>query len=474
MMMNIVAISLFLSSLAAAGVLSPPPDPNPVLREGHRLIVVEYERELPPASIISEIAEEDDDKLLDDGASIISHPSKEKISSLISKTKHKAAQLEESGSDAVASAAGKVKDAAANISDAAKKIVDRAEETAEELRGNLTDILRRARELGRYAAAHVGVSAAGAARSALAVAHLLGFGIALGSCVWVTFLSSRVLASSLARQQFAVAQSRIYPVYFRAVGFGVAAAAAAIFLGSAGSGAAERTQGYILLAALAMVMVNMLYLEPKATKPKTKNLKTRWIFLPKPIRRSSSPAPILCRLPAPGRRLPAPGRRRRTLQAPPNFLPAFNPITRSSSLPTITRRLPTPGRGHPSPGRHRRPLQAPSDFLLPFKPTCVTRLHRFHLPLSQAMFERMRLEKEEGRGMDVLNAGSEPAPAGPPPAPISSGKKGVKAAAMKGQMSQASSQLRRLNSYSSFLNVLSLMALGWHLVHLSRRLESSC
>ncbi|KAK8952243.1 hypothetical protein KSP39_PZI004586 [Platanthera zijinensis] len=361
MMMNIVALSLLLSSLAAGGggggVLSPPTHPNPVLREGHRLIVVEYERELPPASIISEIAEEDDDKPLDDGASIISHPSKEKISSLISKTKHKAAQLEESGSDAVASAAGKVKDAAANISDAAKKIADRAEETAEELRGNLTDILRRARELGRDAAAHVGVSAAGAARSALAVAHLLGFGIALGTCVWVTFLSSRVLAPSLARQQFAVVQSRIYPVYFRAVGFGVAAAAAAVFLGSAGSGAAERTQGYILLAVLGMVMVNMLYLEPKATK---------------------------------------------------------------------------------------------------------------------AMFERMRLEKEEGRGMDVLNAGSEPAPAGPPPAPISSGKKALKADAMKGQMSQASSQLRRLNSYSSFLNVLSLMALGWHLVHLSRRLESSC
>lgn len=356
-MINIISLSLLLSSLVAAGVFSPPPVPNPipnpVLREGHRLIVVEFEREVPPPSSPSppppvEIAEDDD------GPSIIPHPSKDKISSLVSKTKHKLAQFEESGSEAVASVAGMVKDAAEDTASNISAVAKKAEETAEELRGNLTDILLRARDLGRDFAAHVCVTAAGATRSAVAVLHLLGFGIAFGTCVWVTFLSGHVLASSLARQQFAAVQSRMYPVYFRAVGLGVAAAAAAVFVWSRERDAAERTQGYNLLGVLGMVMVNMLLLEPKTTK---------------------------------------------------------------------------------------------------------------------AMFERMKLEKEDGWGAEVLNAGTEPVPAAPHPASIGPGKK---AAVAKSQIAQASGRLRRLNSYSSLLNVLSLMALCWHLVHLARRLESSC
>ncbi|GAB2239321.1 hypothetical protein Droror1_Dr00025234 [Drosera rotundifolia] len=43
----------------------------------------------------------------------------------------------------------------------------------------------------------------------------MGYGIS----VWVTFVMSHVLAGVLPRQQFAIVQSKLYPVYFKAMGF---------------------------------------------------------------------------------------------------------------------------------------------------------------------------------------------------------------------------------------------------------------
>ncbi|KAL0908274.1 hypothetical protein M5K25_022762 [Dendrobium thyrsiflorum] len=369
-MTNLLSLSLLISSLAAAGFLSspPPPDPVPPTREGHRIFVVEYEGQLPtpsspppPPPVSGDLSGD-----FSDAASEISNSPKEKISSLVTKTKHKAAQLEESSADAAKTISEKAKNAgeevAANIYSTTRKSVHRAEATVAKLEENIIDIMRRARDLWRDVAVHVLHGATRAARSAASAAHLFGFACAFGTCVWVTFASSHVLASALPRQQFGIVQSRIYPVYFGAMASGVGAAVVAFFIGSGWQTAADKAQGYNLLAVLATVMVNMLYLEPRATK---------------------------------------------------------------------------------------------------------------------AMFERMKLEKEDAKGRDIADSGVEPAVMGPRATPVgleqtTKVSETMEVETVKSRMSRANKTLRRLNTCSSFLNVLSLMALSWHLVYLAQRLELSC
>ncbi|KAH0453252.1 hypothetical protein IEQ34_017576 [Dendrobium chrysotoxum] len=410
-MMNIVAVAFILSSIAAASFFSSPPVPgldHHVLREGHRLIVVEFDRQIPqPTSFAPSASEANDEPL--DAASVqpnvgqaVSQTPKGKISSVFTDAKkkasqfeestadalksvadrvtHKAAQIEESVSDRLKSAAEELKQKASKIEessstalknaaektkqkatqfhesagkaaknaaetavaaseDVAGNISDMAAAATREIRRNLTEILQRAWELGQDVGAFVGAGAAEAARSAAAVAHLLGFATAYGTCMWVTFASNHVLASVMPRQQLGIVQSRIYPVYFRFL-------ALAIGVGLAGHilNGKERVQGYNLMAVLAIVLLNLIWLEPKATK---------------------------------------------------------------------------------------------------------------------AMFERMKLEKEEGRGRDVADVSTEPT--NTPVADALATRKEV----AKGRMSELRKRLKNLNNYSSFLNVLTLMGLSWHLVHLA-------
>ncbi|GAB2220861.1 hypothetical protein Drorol1_Dr00008542 [Drosera rotundifolia] len=49
--------------------------------------------------------------------------------------------------------------------------------------------------------------------------QLFGMAVGYGISVWVTFVMSHVLARVLPRQQFAIVQSKLYPVYFKAMGF---------------------------------------------------------------------------------------------------------------------------------------------------------------------------------------------------------------------------------------------------------------
>lgn len=341
-MMNLLALALILSSMVAASFFSPPPATNPqILREGHRLIVVEFERQIPQASFSesrgSDISGEAKEKLLD-AASVLpnvgqglSQPQNTKVSSVFTDTKEKANQFEESAADAVKSVADRVKhnvaqikdsvsgavkstaeeakqkavqieesasvalktaadktkrkasqfhesarkaakgaaetavaaseDASGNISSFASKTADMAVAATGEIRRNLTDIIQRAWELGQDIAAFVSVGTAEAVRSAAAVAHLLGFATAYGTCVWVTFASNHVLASAMPRQQFGIVQSRIYPVYFRFLAIAVSVGLAGHILRGK-----ERVQGYNLMAILATVLLNLVWLEPKATK----------------------------------------------------------------------------------------------------------------------------------------------------------------------------------------------------------------
>ncbi|KAI0494424.1 hypothetical protein KFK09_024558 [Dendrobium nobile] len=217
-MMNLLCLSLLISSFATAGFPSsppppPPPYPVPPIRKGHRIFVAEEE-------------------IFSFGEFEIS------AKALSEKAKNAGEEV------------------TANISATTRKSVHRAEAMLVKFKENITAIMRRARDLWPDVAVHVLHEATRAARSAAAVAHLLGFTFAFGTCVWVTFPSSHVLASALPRKLFGIVQSRIYSVYFGVVALGVGVAVTT----------ADKAQRYNLLAVLAMVIVNMLYLEPRATK----------------------------------------------------------------------------------------------------------------------------------------------------------------------------------------------------------------
>ncbi|KAJ9568026.1 hypothetical protein OSB04_003992 [Centaurea solstitialis] len=99
--------------------------------------------------------------------------------------------------------------------------------------------------------------------------HILGFSTAYGMCVWVTFVSSYILGRYLPRQQFGMVQSRIYPVYFRAMAYCVGAALIGHLVSrrmKSLSSMVEIFQCLSLLSALLMVLTNMIWLEPKSTK----------------------------------------------------------------------------------------------------------------------------------------------------------------------------------------------------------------
>ncbi|KAL5216832.1 hypothetical protein ABZP36_008233 [Zizania latifolia] len=504
-MMNVVAIGLVLSTLAAAGIWSPAPTPTPtpsaghdggerVVREGRRVVIVEYERELPLSpddgiegdgkltdrarGVVSDAAEGGKEKLSDakesatgkafdavkrckdmlcgaakeaeegaqDKASAIEHSAedavrgaeevlsrakesaedkvsdaasrvketakaaKNKVSEAAGKTKVKASHVQHGAAETVKSAKDKVSQAARHAGESAKEsamnakdwvsdIAESAEQFAGEAAGTavheaaqaeesvkakireVADIARRARGVESDAAAYLLVWPREAARTATAVMHLLGFAVAYGASVWVTFISSYVLAAALPRQQLGMVQSKLYPVYFRFVAYGVGVALAAHLGGRERSTVAARAQSFNLLATLALVVTNMLLLEPKATKVMFERIKME--------------------------KEEGKGRDMADIVDPP----VVNAATATTTTTTTT--VPTA-----APAARR-----PSD------------------------------------GSATTGTATKP----PPPADTLSSKS---------RMLRLSQRLKKLNSYSSLCNVLTLMALTWHLVHLARRLQT--
>jgi len=100
--------------------------------------------------------------------------------------------------------------------------------------------------------------------------HMLGFSTAYGMCVWVTFVSSYILGRYLPRTHFGMVQSRIYPVYFKAMAYSVGATLLGHLVGQRKeiirSNMTEMFQVLSLSSTLLMVLTNMIFLEPKATK----------------------------------------------------------------------------------------------------------------------------------------------------------------------------------------------------------------
>lgn len=67
------------------------------------------------------------------------------------------------------------------------------------------------------------------------------------------------------------------------------------------------------------------------------------------------------------------------------------------------------------------------------------------------MFERMKAEKEEGKGGERTSE-----------------------QVVRRKLEKLSERLSKLNTYSSWLNILTLMSLTWHFVYLGQRLGAAC
>lgn len=374
-MMNLLALCLVVTSLVSAGVWSPtPPSPaeeDVIVKDGHRVIVVEYDQGDHPNTKVSISPEQQHQhhetppnpmEKIKEASSVLpnlgqglSQPSekatttpKELICDAFGKCKHRIAsamgkaidkvsetaheaidktkettheaiakekEMAHEMGDAVGDALGKaketaskkareveegVKERAEGVMEKAKAVKDKGKTIGKDIARDVSDKVEMAKEdvvekaketkdkvksgadkLKRESQKEVG----GAIRLAQKVGHgalnfatspalmgvmnLLGLATAYGMCVWVTFISSYVLAEAIPRQQFGMVQSKIYPVYFRAMAGCIGLALLGHFLGNRHrlfSNKVEMFQTCNLLASLFMVFVNSIYLEPRATK----------------------------------------------------------------------------------------------------------------------------------------------------------------------------------------------------------------
>ncbi|KAL9668253.1 hypothetical protein QQ045_002632 [Rhodiola kirilowii] len=155
--------------------------------------------------------------------------------------------------------------------EAVEKVAEKAKVGAEKVKEEGKQELREIYDLGNQLARHIWSYLAWGRTlsSVMGILHLLGFCMAYGMAVWVTFVSSNVLSRALPRQQFGVLQSKVYPVYFRAMGYSVGMSLLGHLLtwrSRLWAEKAEMFQGYNLAFAFAMVMINLHYLEPRASK----------------------------------------------------------------------------------------------------------------------------------------------------------------------------------------------------------------
>lgn len=164
-------------------------------------------------------------------------------------------------------ASEKVKEAEENVGRVSEKVEEGVERAKEKGKKDLKEILRRGREVVYDVFGYV-LSPESLA-SGMGILQLMGLATAYGMSIWVTFISSYILAGALPRQQFAILQSKIYPVYFKAMAYSVGTVLLGHLLSQRKrffSGAAEMLQGINLLASLLMLLFNLKYLEPRATK----------------------------------------------------------------------------------------------------------------------------------------------------------------------------------------------------------------
>lgn len=400
-MTNLLALCLFLTTLLAAEVWSPSPattthrtpasEGDVIVKDGHRVVVVEYDRDgktntrvsiSPPSADQGEEKENEEEKgtslfrnvkeKAKETASYLPHVGqgisqpvmteeardhhatagevicdafgkcRQKIASVVGRAKDRTADsVGETASDVGEAAAQKAHDVKETVTHAARDVEDRVADQAQYAKGKVSEkaqdvkesvahkahdakesvahkahdakekvrekahdvketvaqkaheskerakdrVRDKAQELKETAAhksknvwervknvAREFGSVTAATLSPTKVASILGLtaiAAAFGTTVWVTFVSSYVLASVLGRQQFGVVQSKLYPVYFKATSVGILVGLFGHVLSRRRkllTDATEMWQGVNLLSAFFMIESNKSFVEPRATK----------------------------------------------------------------------------------------------------------------------------------------------------------------------------------------------------------------
>ncbi|KAK6787243.1 hypothetical protein RDI58_015768 [Solanum bulbocastanum] len=351
-MMNVFSISLVLTTLVTAGVFSPNPEKKDdvIVKDGHRVVVVEYEPNdgqtkvsiSPPETEhkakteydsvsdvkdkLSEKAEEIEEKI----GGFHGMNARELVCDAYGKCKHKIAsalegtketvsekmhEIQEDAKEGFEKLTGKAHEATEKAIETVGKKVDEvkqgAKETAEKVKIKAVDttntlkchLMKNASEdldlieekvkedaqrlkvevkrdyhVGRRFFSDVSayIFSAKNFRSLMGIIHLLGFVLSYGVSVWMTFVSSNILARALPKQQFAMVQSKIYPAYFKTMCYGIATAFLGHMLSQMLPYYANRTEklhGLIFLAIFSMTLFNCFYFEPRATKVMTERMK---------------------------------------------------------------------------------------------------------------------------------------------------------------------------------------------------------
>ncbi|KAL4332543.1 hypothetical protein GQ457_07G020130 [Hibiscus cannabinus] len=324
-MMNILGLSLVVTSLAAAGLWSPSPQRQYVgASEGHRVIVVEYDEDAqhgtkvhvspPPPQQQPKPAKYFSKEGLKEAASVLpnlgqgispggkagpgSHvpgelicdafgkctqtfasvfdKAKDKVSETADEAKHKLGEIASKAKGALAEKDRVLKESANECIDKAEDAVGTVKETAETARCHIVNNSTEKAEMAREKTERKAKSGANklfiameALNPVMGIANLLGLASAYGMSVWVTFISSTVLAEALPRLQFGVVQINMHDVHSKAMGFSVGLALLGHLLGQRRTLFCSKTdmfQAFNLMCSFLLVLVNALYFKPKATK----------------------------------------------------------------------------------------------------------------------------------------------------------------------------------------------------------------
>lgn len=173
------------------------------------------------------------------------------------------------------------KENANRLGEMAEKVADGTKETAKQAGGLVSDSLKggaqKVREMAEKTTIKTQKSTterlkdmllySGGINSIIGMVHLLGFSMAFGMSMWVTFASSYILGDALPTQQFGMLQSKVYPVYFKVQACSIGVSFIAHLYGRRFIlNRWEVINATNIGIAVLLSLVNLLYLEPRATQ----------------------------------------------------------------------------------------------------------------------------------------------------------------------------------------------------------------
>ncbi|KAG6549091.1 hypothetical protein Mapa_009317 [Marchantia paleacea] len=172
--------------------------------------------------------------------------------------------------------------------DAVHETKDGARDGARETAGGRTDTLSRTRsKLNNTASLNaessdehpgngpftsmwrwVGYATAAWLVSSIKAAHLFSFSSTYGASLWVTFISGYLLSRAIPRQQFGFVQSKMFPIYLRLIGVGQGLCLVLYMMLHPWTHCdlAEKLQHFNLWTVMVSTLMNIFFLEPRATK----------------------------------------------------------------------------------------------------------------------------------------------------------------------------------------------------------------